>query len=131
MFGRSVAYSEALDPLHWAMHVVTYWHITMAIKTTSKVGVFKHHCLFACCRGSRWGNTVQIVAQWWCPVDSGIALDILYWGMPSGSPRRTNVAIEMANNRGAFDCHCRLVCMIIRSYKTMLWSIKTSAELQY
>ncbi len=33
------------------------------------------------------------------------------------------MAIKMANNRGAFVHCCRLFCMIICSYKTMLWSI--------
>jgi hypothetical protein len=39
-----VAYSEALDLLHWAMQVVTYRCITMAIKIATKVGVFLHRC---------------------------------------------------------------------------------------
>jgi hypothetical protein len=48
-----VASSEALDLLYWAMHVVTYWCIPMAIKTTSKMGLFVDCCLFACCPGGR------------------------------------------------------------------------------
>jgi hypothetical protein len=49
--------------------------------------------------------------------------------MPSVLLRRTPVAIETAGRRGAFIRHCRLVCIIIHSYKTMLLSIKTKEEL--
>jgi hypothetical protein len=88
--------SEALDLLHWVMHAVTYWRITMAIKTASFVGVFVDCCLFACCPGGHWGNTEQVVAQWWHPVASGVALDMPHWAMPSVLLRRTAVAIETA-----------------------------------
>ncbi len=57
-----VASSEALELLHWAMCAATYRRIAMAIKTASKVGVFLHRCLFACCPGGRWGNFEQVVA---------------------------------------------------------------------
>jgi hypothetical protein len=60
---RPVASSEASDLLHQAMCTVTYWRIAMAIKKASKVGVFVHHCLFACCPGGHWGNTEQVVTQ--------------------------------------------------------------------
>jgi hypothetical protein len=50
------------------MHVVTYQHIAMAIKTACFVGVFVDCCLFACHPGSRWGNMKQVVddasVQW-------------------------------------------------------------------
>jgi hypothetical protein len=59
---RPVASSEALDLLHWAMRAVMYRRIAMAIKTASFAGVFVDCCLFACCPGSRWGNTEQAVA---------------------------------------------------------------------
>jgi hypothetical protein len=52
-----VTSSEALDLLHWAMRAVTYRRITMAIKMATFLGVFVDCCLFACCSGSRWGNT--------------------------------------------------------------------------
>jgi hypothetical protein len=102
-----MASSEALDLLHQGMCTVTYRRITMAIKAASKVGVFVHCCLFACCLGGRWGNMGQVVAQWQCPVASEVALDMPHWAMPSVSPWRTAVAIKMANNRGAFICHQR------------------------
>jgi hypothetical protein len=102
-----VAYSEALDLLHWAMHAVTYRRITMAIKTASKVGVFVDCCLFACCPGSCRGNTEQLVTRWRHPVASKVALDMLHWVMPSVLPRRTAMAIKMANNGGAFVHHCQ------------------------
>ncbi len=54
---RPVASSEALDLLHQAMHAIMYWHIAMAIKTASFVGVFVDCGLFACCPDSLWGNT--------------------------------------------------------------------------
>jgi hypothetical protein len=45
------------------MHTVTYQRIAMAIETASFVGVFIGCCLFACCPGSRWGDTEQAVAN--------------------------------------------------------------------
>jgi hypothetical protein len=61
------AFSEALNPLHWAMHGVLYWHTAMTIRMASKVGAFLHHCLVSCCPGSCHGNTKQVVAQWQHP----------------------------------------------------------------
>ena len=54
---RPVASSEALDLLHRAMHAVAYRRIAMAIKTATFLGVIVDCCLFACCPGSRWGDT--------------------------------------------------------------------------
>jgi hypothetical protein len=99
-----VASSEVLDLLHRVMRVVTYRRIAMAIKTASKVDEFVHRCLFACCPGSCWGDTEQVVARWRRPVASKLALDMPHWAMPSILPRHTAMAIEMANNRGAFVC---------------------------
>ncbi len=94
---RPVASSEALDLLHWAMHVVMYRRIAMAIKTASVVGVFDDCCLFACCPGGRWGNTEQVVARWRRPVASRVAVDMPHRAMQSVSLRRTAVAIKTAN----------------------------------
>jgi hypothetical protein len=105
---RPVSSSEALDILHQAMHAVTYRRIAMAIKTASKVGVFVDCCLFACCPGSRRGDTEQVVARWRHPVASKVALDTPHWAMLSVLPWRTAVAIKMANNGGAFAHHCLL-----------------------
>ncbi len=105
MVQRPVASSKALDLLHWAMCAVTYRHIAMAIKTASKVGVIVGCWLFACFPGSRWGNMEQVVAQWWRPVASKVPLDMPHWVMLSVLPRSTAVAIERANNGGAFVCH--------------------------
>ncbi len=58
----SVASSEALDLLHWAMHVVAYRRIPMTIKMAIFAGVFVDCCLYACCPGGCWGNTEQVVA---------------------------------------------------------------------
>jgi hypothetical protein len=51
-----VASSEALDLLHWAMHMVMYQRIAMAIKTATFLGIFVDCCLFACCPGGHWGD---------------------------------------------------------------------------
>jgi hypothetical protein len=77
-----VASSEALDLLHWAMCAVTYRRIAMAIKTAIFAHVFVDCCLFACCPGSCWGNTEQVVAQWRLPEASSVAMDLLHWAMP-------------------------------------------------
>jgi hypothetical protein len=82
------------------MHAVTYRHIAMAIKMAIFAGVFVDCCLYACCPGSRWGNTERVVAQCQHPVASGVALDMPHWAMPSVLPGRTAVAIKTANNRG-------------------------------
>jgi hypothetical protein len=93
---RPVASKEALDLLHWAMHVVTYRRIAMAIKMASFVGVFVDCCLFACCPGGRWGDTEQVVARCRRPVASGVALDMPHRAMPSVLLWRTAMAIETA-----------------------------------
>ncbi len=124
-----VASSEALDLLYQAMHVVLYRRTTMAIKTASFLGVFVDCCLFACCPGSHWGDTEQVVVQCRCPVASGVTLDMPHCLMPSVLLQCTAVAIETAGRQVAFVHHHRLVCIIIHSYKTMLWSIKTKDEL--
>ncbi len=86
-------------------------------------------CRFiCCCPGSRWGNTERVVAQWWQPVACRVALDMSHWAMPPVLLWRTATAIKMANNEGAFVCQCRLFCMIIRSYKTMLWTLKLNSS---
>ncbi len=93
---HSVASREAQDLLHQAIHVVLYRRTATAIETASFVGVFVDCCLFACCPGSRWGDTEQVVTQWRHPVASGVALDMLHWVMPSVLLRRTAVAIKTA-----------------------------------
>jgi hypothetical protein len=97
---RPVASYEAMDLLHRVMHAVTYQRITMAIKTASFVGVFVDCCLFACCPCGRWGNMEQVVARCQRPVASGVALDMLHWGMHFVLHRRTDIAIKMANDGG-------------------------------
>ncbi len=74
----SVAFSKALDLLHWAMRAVMYRRIAMAIKMASFVGVFVGCCLFACCPDGCWGDTEGVVAQCRHPVASGVALDMLH-----------------------------------------------------
>jgi hypothetical protein len=124
-----VASSEALNLLHWAMSVVLYRRIAMAIKTASFVGVFVDCCLFACCPGGRWDNMEQVVARCRQPVASRVALDMSHWAMLSVLLRRTAVATKMAGGQGAFAPHRCIFSMIIHSYKTMVWSITTNTEL--
>jgi hypothetical protein len=48
-----------------------------------------------------------ILAQWWHPVVSSEALDLLYWAMCVVFYWCTAMAIEMASNVGAFfHCFC-------------------------
>jgi hypothetical protein len=49
-----------------------------------------------------WGNTGQILAQWWRPVDSKVALDMLHWALCSALHRLIRMAIKMACKRGVF-----------------------------
>ncbi len=102
---RPVASCEALDLLYRAIHAVTYQRIAMATKMASKVGLFVHHCLIACCPGGRWGNMEQVDAQWQRPVASGVALDMLHWSMCFVLHLRTAMAINTASRRGTFDRH--------------------------
>ncbi len=73
-----MASSKALDLLHWAMYVVLYRRTATAINMVTFLGVFVDCCVFACCSGGRWGNTKQVVTQWWLPVAFGVALDMLH-----------------------------------------------------
>jgi hypothetical protein len=84
------------------MHAVTYLHIAMAIKTVTFLGVFVDCCLFACCPGSRWGNTEQVVARWQLPGASSVALDLLHWAMPHSLLQRIRMAIKTACNGDTF-----------------------------
>jgi hypothetical protein len=78
------------------MHAVTYQRIAMAIKMASFAGVFVDCCLYACCPGSRWGDTEQVVAQCWRSVASGVAVDMPHRAMPSVLLQHTAMAIKMA-----------------------------------
>ena len=126
---RPVAPCEALDLLHQVICAVLYRCTAVAIEMASLLGTFFCPCFVCCCPGGCWGNMEQVVARWRHPVASGVALDMPHWAMPSVLLRRTAMAIETAGGRGAFVRHCRLVCINIHSYKTMLWSIKTKNEL--
>jgi hypothetical protein len=110
--------SEALDLLYWAMCVVTYRRIAMAIKMASKVGVRFCCCFICCCPGGHWGDAERVVAQYWHPVDSGVCLDMLHWAMPSVLLQCACMAIEMARNGGAVIFHHQ-------------WSIKINSKLHY
>ena len=88
------------------MHAVSYQRIAMTIKMASKQGVFSHRCCFACDPGVRWGKMEQLVARWWRPVASRVAMDILHWAMPHVSLQRLCMAIKIACYGGTFAC-CR------------------------
>jgi hypothetical protein len=84
------------------MHTVLYWRTAEAINMATFLGVFVDCCLFACCSGGRWGNMEQVVAQWWRPVASGVALDMPHWAMLSVLLRRICKAFKTGRNGGAF-----------------------------
>jgi hypothetical protein len=130
-WGHPAASIKAPNLLHWAMSMYCTGALPQPSKWPAKLSHFFHCCFLCCCLGGRWGNTKQVIAQWWCPVASEVALDMPHQAMLSVLLRRTAVAIKMANSGGASVHHCCLFCMIIRSYKTMLWPIKTNAKLQY
>ena len=54
----------------------------------------------------RWGDTGQILAQWWRLMASRVDLDLLLWAMCSALYRLIRMAIEMASEVGAF-VRCR------------------------
>jgi hypothetical protein len=87
------------------MCAVTYRRIAMAINLATFLESFVDCCLFACCPGSRWGNTEQGVAQCQRPVVSGVALDMLHQAMPSVLLRRIRKVFETGCNGGAFVRH--------------------------
>jgi hypothetical protein len=84
------------------MHAVSYQHTTAAIEMASKVSPFFHRCIVCCCPGGCRGNTEQLVAQWWRPVASGEALDMLHWAIQAELHPRIRMTIKMACNGGAF-----------------------------
>ncbi len=102
---RPVASSEALDLLHWAMRAVTFQRIAMAIKMATFLDGFVDCCLFACCPGSHWGDTEQVVARWRLPGASSVALDLLHRAMPRSLLQRVHMVIEMACDGGTFVRH--------------------------
>ncbi len=97
-----VASREALDLLYWVMCMVTYRRIAMAIKMAIFARVFVDCCLYACCPGSRWGNTEPVVTQCRHPVAPVVALDMLHWAMPSVSLGRIHKALKIGCDGGAF-----------------------------
>jgi hypothetical protein len=52
--------------------------------------------------GIHQSNIGQILAQWWCPVASKVALDMLHWAMRLASHRGIVIAIKMARKSGPF-----------------------------
>jgi hypothetical protein len=50
-----------------------------------------------------------ILAQWWYPVASTKALDLLRWAMHTVTYQHTTTAIKMASKVGPFFC-CRSIC---------------------
>jgi hypothetical protein len=93
---RLVVSNKALNLLHQPMCTVLYPRTTAAIEMASLFGTLFCCHFVCCCPGGRWGNTEQVVAQWWHPSASGVALDMLHWVMPSVLLRRTAKAIKMA-----------------------------------
>ena len=52
--------------------------------------------------GGRQDNTAQTLAQWWHPVASSAALDVLNWAMHPALYCRIRVAIKIASDLPAF-----------------------------
>jgi hypothetical protein len=50
----------------------------------------------------RQGNAVQALTQWWHPVASSKAWDVLHWMMPPPLYRRIRMALKIASNLPAF-----------------------------
>jgi hypothetical protein len=101
-----VASSKALDLLNRVMRAVLYRRTVAAMNTATFLGVFVDCCLFACCPGGRWGDMEQVVARWWLPGASSVALDLLHQAMPHSLLQRIRMAIKMACEGGKFVHHC-------------------------
>jgi hypothetical protein len=94
------------------MRAILYWRTAAAIKMASFFGTFCLHCFVCCCPGGRRGNTEQVVAQWRCPVASGVALDMLHWEMHFVLHWQTTMAIKMNGRQGTFDCRQQFAIVI-------------------
>jgi len=70
------------------------------------------HCCFVCCHpGGCQGDTERVVARWWHPVASSVALDMLHWEMMHVLLQCLHIAIEMSSDGGAFVRRRRLFCL--------------------
>ncbi len=78
---RLVASRKAMTTFIGQCDRLTYWCFAMATKMASKVGACFHCCLLVCHLGGCRDDTKQVAAQWWRPVASGVALDMLHWVM--------------------------------------------------
>ena len=54
--------------------------------------------------------SAAILARWWHPVTSNIALDLLHLAMHAITYRRIAMAIKMASKQGVFSHRCCLSC---------------------
>jgi hypothetical protein len=52
--------------------------------------------------GGCQGNTAQALAQWWYPVASRKAFDVLYWAMHPALYRHICMVIKITSNLPAF-----------------------------
>jgi hypothetical protein len=52
--------------------------------------------------GGRRGNAMRELAQWWHPVVSSEALDVLHWAMRPAWQRRIRMVIEIVVHLPAF-----------------------------
>ena len=94
-----VASSKALDLIHRAMCMVTYWRIAVSINMASNVGVFCVCCLFACHSGGRCSKL---------PGASSIALNLLHGVILRALLQHVCMAIKMACNGGTVAHRCHL-----------------------
>jgi hypothetical protein len=89
------------------MCAVMYRRIAMAIDLATFLESFVDCCLFFCCPGGRWGDTVLVVARCRHPGASSVALDLLNRAMPRASLQCVRMAIKMARNGGVLSSHRR------------------------
>jgi len=67
------------------------------------------HQFFVCCRpGGRRGDAERVVARWWRPVASSVALDMLHRVMPHVLLQSLTMVIKMVHRGGAFVHRRRL-----------------------
>ena len=72
-----VAFMKALDLLHQAMCAIVPPHC-YGHQNGHQSGYISHRCFVCCCPGGRRGDTERVVARWWRPVTSSVALNMLH-----------------------------------------------------
>ena len=121
-----MASSKALDLFYWVTCAALYRRIAMFIEMASKVVVLIN-CRFVQLPGQYGASSGPMAASIGIRVSPGYAA-------LGNAVCIAHVHHHDHRNGQQWRCirlHCSLFSIIIHSYKTMLWSIKTNAELQY